>query len=370
MEKWKCSLESVVIPILDQSFWRNKNVFLTGHTGFKGAWLSSVLLQAGANVTGYSLSPPEHEHPNLFEILELSSEMNSLIGDVRDIDSLNKAFGRARPDVVFHLAAQPLVRESYSNPVYTYETNVMGTVNILECLRSYGDVRSFVNVTTDKVYENKEWYWGYRENDNLCGHDPYSNSKSCSELVTSSYSNSFFSSMDSTAVSTARSGNVIGGGDFATDRIVPDCVRAAQKGEPIVVRNPYSTRPYQHVLDCLSGYLLLAQKQHEDKKQYAGSYNFGPDESDCITTKKLVDTFCKMWGRSVSWKSSQEVGPHESMTLKLDCSKAKSVLDWKPLYTIDSAVKMTVEWYQMFSNGSECKSITNKQISEYWSLSS
>jgi CDP-glucose 4,6-dehydratase len=365
MEKRRSAMEGVVSPIIDQSFWNKRKVFLTGHTGFKGSWLSSVLLQAGAIVTGYSLLPPTT--PNLFGILDLSTEMNSMIGDIRDLESLQKAFNSAKPEVVFHLAAQPIVRESYSNPAYTYETNVMGTVNILECIRQYGDVRSFLNVTTDKVYENNEWHWGYRENDRLCGQDPYSNSKSCSELVTSSYSNSFFQISNSTAISTARSGNVIGGGDFAADRIIPDCVRAAQKQENIVVRSPHSIRPYQHVLDCLSGYLLLAQRQYQDKERYEGSYNFGPDEGDCVTTSVLVDAFCKMWEPRAEWVSISESGPHEAGTLKLDCSKAKSILGWKPECTIETTMKMTVEWYQAFCSGHDCKTVTYKQIEKYFS---
>ncbi|MFH5187563.1 CDP-glucose 4,6-dehydratase [Paenibacillus sp. TAB 01] len=355
----------MVIPIIDQSYWKNKKVFLTGHTGFKGSWLSSILLHAGAIVTGYALSHPNK--PNLYEILNLSAEMSSINGDIRDIACLQKALNSAKPDIVFHLAAQPIVRESYNNPVYTYETNVMGTVNILECIRQYGNVRSFVNVTTDKVYENNEWYWGYRENDRLCGQDPYSNSKSCSELITSSYSNSFFRNSNLPAISTARSGNVIGGGDFAADRIIPDCVRAVTLHENIIVRNSYSIRPYQHVLDCLSGYLLLAQKQDQNKDKYEGSYNFGPDEMDCINTGVLVDEFCKKWGPEAKWVSVSEEGPYEATTLKLDCSKAKTVLGWKPAYSIETAVEMTVEWYQAFYNDRECKAVTSNQINKYWS---
>jgi CDP-glucose 4,6-dehydratase len=355
----------MVSPIIDQSYWRNRKVFITGHTGFKGSWLTSVLLHAGAVVTGYSLVPPTD--PSLFEILNLSEEMSSINGDIRDRESLLEAFRVANPDVVFHLAAQPIVRESYSNPSYTYETNVMGTVNILECLRQHGNVESFVNVTTDKVYENNEWHWGYRENDRLCGYDPYSNSKSCSELITLSYSHSFFKGGHSPAISTARSGNVIGGGDFAADRIIPDCVRAAMRQEPIAVRNPHSIRPYQHVLECLSGYLLLAQKQYQDKGRYEGSYNFGPDDSDCVTTGALVETFCNKWGARKGWLSAFEEGPHEATILKLDSSKAKATLGWKPKLRIDEAVQMAVEWYQASNSKSECRTITTKQINDYWS---
>ena len=277
---------------MDLSFYKGKKVLITGHTGFKGTWLTRILVNAGAQVTGYSLEAPTN--PNLFEMAQVEDKINSVIGDIRDLAHLKEVFKEAQPEIVLHLAAQPIVRDSYKDPVYTYETNVMGTVNICECVRLNPCVKSFLNVTTDKVYKNNEWEWGYRENEPLDGYDPYSNSKSCSELVTHSYINSFFNDMN-LAVSTARAGNVIGGGDFANDRIVPDCIRAAIKKEDIIVRNPHSTRPYQHVLEPLAAYLLIAMKQYEDKS-YAGFYNVGPDESDCITTGNLVDTFCNKWG--------------------------------------------------------------------------
>ena len=261
-------------------FYRGKRVFVTGHTGFKGAWLCHILKKAGAEVTGYALQPPTD--PSLFELDRTAEGMHSVIGDVCDFDSLYRAFCAARPEIVFHLAAQPIVRESYREPVYTYETNVMGTVHILECVRRTDCVRSFLNVTTDKVYENREWEWGYRENEPLDGFDPYSNSKSCSELVTHSYKDSFFAD-GRVAISTARAGNVIGGGDFANDRIIPDCVRSALEKKDIVVRNPHSTRPYQHVLEPVCAYLLIAQMQYEDGS-YAGYYNVGPDDCDCFKT--------------------------------------------------------------------------------------
>lgn len=276
-------------------FYKGKRVLITGHTGFKGAWLCQMLINAGAEVTGYALNPPTK--PSLFEIANISGKMNSVIGDIRDLSKLKETFIKTQPEIVFHLAAQPIVRESYKNPVYTYETNVMGTVNICECVRTSDSVKSFLNVTTDKVYLNKEWEWGYRENEELDGYDPYSNSKSCSELVTHSYINSFFKNMN-IAVSTARAGNVIGGGDFASDRIIPDCIRAAIKHEDIVVRNPFSTRPYQHVLEPIYAYLMIAQKQYEDIK-YAGYYNVGPDDRDCFQTGALVDLFVKHWGEGM-----------------------------------------------------------------------
>ena len=274
---------------IDRDFYKNRKILITGHTGFKGTWMCQVLLELGAEVTGYALQPPTD--PSLFSLTGMAEQMQSIEGDVRDLEHLLRVFEEMQPEIVIHMAAQPIVRESYANPVYTYDVNVMGTVNVLECVRRTASVRSFVNVTTDKVYKNREWEWGYRENEPLDGYDPYSNSKSCSELVTHSYINSFYNDME-VAVSTARAGNVIGGGDFANDRIIPDCVRAAGKKEDIVVRNPHSTRPYQHVLEPLKIYLLIAKKQYEDKTM-SGFYNVGPDDRDCITTGRLVDLFCE-----------------------------------------------------------------------------
>jgi len=343
-------------------FYKNKKVFLTGHTGFKGTWLCRVLLQVGANVTGYALEPPAV--PSLFAQSKIEKDIHSIIDDVKNRDALIKAVHDAKPDIVFHLAAQPLVRLSYREPANTYETNIMGTVNILEAVRLTSSVKSFVNVTTDKVYENKEWHWGYRENENLCGFDPYSNSKSCSELATYSYRNSFFNNKGSPAISTARSGNVIGGGDYAEDRIIPDCIRATEAGEKIVVRNPHSTRPYQHVLECLCGYLLLAQKQYEDKS-FAGAYNFGPDDESCVTTGRLADLFCDAWGNGMSWSVQGDGGPHEANFLKLDCSKSKAVLGWKPCWDIKTAVEKTVEFAKTGTDDKRTACI-DRQILEYF----
>jgi len=348
--------------MFDMNFYKGKNVFVTGHTGFKGSWLCKILLQCGANVYGYSLQPPTE--PSLYRLLDIDSEINSTIGDIRDLNSLKNAFYSAEPEVVLHLAAQPIVRESFKDPVYTYSTNVMGTVNIMECLRFSNTVKSFLNVTTDKVYKNNEWCWGYREDEQLDGFDPYSNSKSCSELVTHSYKNSFFAD-DRIAVSTARAGNVIGGGDFAIDRIIPDCVRAAQRGEDIVVRNPYSTRPYQHVLEPLCAYLLIAQKQYEDVK-YAGCYNVGPDECDCITTGRIVDMFVRCYGDNLKWVNiAEKNAPHEANFLKLDCSKLKSAMGWKPTWNIEKAIEKTVEWSRAYIHSESLTEITNKQINEF-----
>ncbi len=347
--------------IMTYDFYKGKSVFVTGHTGFKGSWLCKILSLAGAEVTGYSLEPPTD--PSLFELSGIKSEINSIIGDIRDFDKLKSAFDEAKPEIVLHLAAQPLVRESYMYPRYTYETNVMGTVNILECVRQSGCVKSFLNVTTDKVYKNNEWEWGYREDEPLDGYDPYSNSKSCSELVTHSYKNSFFSD-NSTAVSTARAGNVIGGGDFAKDRIIPDCIRAAEKGEDIIVRNPYSTRPYQHVLEPLFAYLMIAGKQYEDAA-YAGYYNVGPDECDCVDTGSLVTMFCGKWG-NIAWKNVAEANaPHEANFLKLDCSKLKKVFGWKPVWHIEDAIEKTVEWTRVYFDKGSIGGIMEKQIKDF-----
>ena len=346
------------------SFYKGKKVFITGHTGFKGTWLSRILILAGAQVTGYSLAPPTN--PSIFEQTNTASQMNSIIGDIRDGAKLKEAMQNAKPDIVLHLAAQPIVRTSYKDPVGTYETNVMGTVNILEAVRATPSVKSFVNITTDKVYLNKEWAWGYRENEELCGYDPYSNSKSCSELVTYSYRNSFFNGQNSPAISTARSGNVIGGGDYATDRIIPDCIRAVEASKEIILRNPNSTRPYQHVLECLSGYLLLAKKQYEDKR-FTGSYNFGPDDESCVTTGELASLFCDSWGTGASWKNISEANaPHEANFLKLDCSKSKTVLGWKPHWGIKTAIEKIVEWEKAVQSGTPAAEISDKQIREYF----
>jgi CDP-glucose 4,6-dehydratase len=350
-------------------FYKGKRVFLTGHTGFKGSWMCKMLADAGAIVTGYSLAPPNGVY-SLFKIADIERDVHSIIGDIRDIVALKKAFDEARPEFVFHLAAQPIVRDSYKNPAYTYETNVMGTVNILECVRLSNCVKSFLNVTTDKVYLNKEWNWGYRENEELDGYDPYSNSKSCSELVTHSYKRSFFTDKNGqpiVPISTARAGNVIGGGDFAKDRIIPDCIRAAAKREDIVVRNPFSTRPYQHVLEPLYAYLLIAMKQYENS-QYAGCFNVGPDDVDCFQTGALVDLFVSKWGDGVKWINKYDGGPHEANFLKLDCSKLKSTFGWSPRWNLDQAMEKIVEWSKCWLEGGEVRTCMDKQIAEFLNL--
>lgn len=375
------------------SFYKDKKVLVTGHTGFKGSWLTKMLLRFGAQVTGYALDPPTE--PNLFELSGIRNheKFRHVAGDIKDQARLKKVFQESRPEIVFHLAAQPIVRESYQDPVGTYSTNVMGTVNVLECIRTTQNaegalaVRSFLNVTTDKVYQNKEWCWGYRENEPLNGHDPYSNSKSCSELVTYSYKNSFFSSSEQEAsetgrplmaISTARAGNVIGGGDFAKDRIVPDSVKAvkdafdrkSQEAE-IIVRNPYSIRPYQHVLEPLFMYLTITMMQYEDVK-FAGCYNVGPDESDCVSTGDLVDLFCTKWNENtdlfpkVRWKTiAENNAPQEASYLKLDCSKAKNMFGWKPRWNIEMAVEQTVRFTRAWIQKESIRDEIEREIAEY-----
>lgn len=350
--------------MIDLLFWQGKRVLVTGHTGFKGSWLCKILINAGAEVTGYSLLPSTD--PSIFRLSGIENQMKSVIGDIRDFNNLLKTYNEVSPEVVFHLAAQPIVRDSYKNPHYTYETNVMGTVNILECLRLNPCAKSFLNVTTDKVYKNNEWEWGYRENEPLAGFDPYSNSKSCSELVSQCYRDSFFKD-GNVSISTARAGNVIGGGDFATDRIIPDCVRAVQKGEPIVVRNPFSTRPYQHVLEPLSVYLMIAQLQYNDGK-YADHYNVGPDECDCVTTGSLVSLFCEKWDGNLSIENRSDGGPHEANLLKLDCSKLKARFNWQPRWNINMVMDKTVEWTKVYMNNGDVSECMDSQIHDFFNL--
>lgn len=345
-------------------FFKNKKVFITGHTGFKGTWLCKILTMSGADVTGYALPPLTADGKKVFKLSGVQSHIHSIIGDICDYTNLKKAVDECCPQIVIHLAAQPIVLEGYRDPLKTYSTNVMGTVNLLECIRNSECVKSFLNVTTDKVYENKEWCWGYRETDILDGYDPYSNSKSCSELVTHSYARSFFSK-NKIATSTARAGNVIGGGDFSTDRIIPDCIKAAYNGEKIIVRNPYSVRPYQHVLEPIFAYLMILEKQFNNI-EYAGAYNIGPDDCDCITTGGLVDIFCEKWGSGQKWESIANDGPHEAKFLKLDCSKAKKVLGWGSHWHIDTAVEKTVEWAKVYQCGKSVSDCMERQIIDYY----
>ena len=350
-----------------RDFYRDKKVLITGHTGFKGTWLCEILYELGAQVVGYALEPPTS--PSLFALTHMQERVESVIGDVRDLEKMQAVFESVQPQIVIHMAAQPLVRESYNDPVGTYATNVMGTVNVLECVRQISSVKSVVNVTTDKVYRNNEWDKGYVETDYLEGYDPYSNSKACSELVTHSYVQAFLKNQG-IAVSTCRAGNVIGGGDFAKDRIIPDCIRAVAERREIIVRNPDSTRPYQHVLEPLFAYLMIAKAQYGDGR-FAGSYNVGPEEESCISTGALVDLFCEKWnalaGREdqTSWVNKSDGGPHEANFLKLDCTKIKDTFQWKPKWTVEQAIENVVKWEIQRLNGDNIESCMKMQIENY-----
>lgn len=354
-------MESVGL-MLDLSFYKNKKVLVTGHTGFKGTWLTEILLKAGAKVTGYSLEAPTS--PSLFELSGIEKDIRSVIGDIRDYGRLKKTFEEEKPEIVFHLAAQPIVRTSYEEPRETFETNVMGTVNVLECVRNSDSVRSFLNVTTDKVYLNRDDDTAFREDMPLDGYDPYSNSKSCSELVTHSYFKSFFNSPEAVAVSTARAGNVIGGGDFARDRLVPDCVRAAMSNSEIIIRNPRATRPFQHVLEPLWVYLEIAQKQYMDKS-FAGWYNVGPDLSDSKSAGDLAAMFCEAWGEGLKWIDKSDGGPHEAAFLRLDCTKIKETFGWKSIWHIERAIRETVEWSRVYAAAGDVRAEMDREIKAY-----
>jgi CDP-glucose 4,6-dehydratase len=357
-------MESVEgIMKLDQVFYKDKIVLVTGHTGFKGTWLCKMLINFGAHVIGYSLKAPTD--PNVFEISNIENKMVSIIGDIRDFDKLYGVFEKYKPDIVFHLAAQPIVRDSYKNPRYTYETNVMGTCNVLECIRLTNSVKSFLNVTTDKVYQNNEIKdYFYNESDKLDGYDPYSNSKSCSELVTHSYQKSFFNERH-ISISTARAGNVIGGGDFANDRIVPDSIRAISRKEKIFVRNPNSIRPYQYVLEPLYAYLLICEAQYFDFS-FCGSYNIGPEKSDCISTGDLVSKLCKKWGNDLQWYTTNNEGPHEANYLNLNCDKFNQKFNCKPTFHIDDAINEICEWTNtFFVNKREVDALMDREIFEF-----
>ncbi|MDU4961139.1 MAG: CDP-glucose 4,6-dehydratase [Sporomusaceae bacterium] len=352
---------------MDQKFWRSKRVFVTGHTGFKGSWLCLWLHSLGAQVTGYALTPPTQ--PSLYEVAKLEKLVDSVIGDVRDYPHLCAALQAAQPDIVVHMAAQPLVRESYKQPVETYAINVMGTVHLLEAVRQCGSVKAVINVTTDKCYENKEWVWGYREDEPMGGYDPYSNSKGCSELVTAAYRNSFFHPADygrhGVAIASARAGNVIGGGDWAADRLIPDCIRSLERGEPVLIRSPHAIRPWQHVLEPLSGYLLLAEKLYTDGVAYSEGWNFGPDDSDAKPVEWLVERMCELWGGDAGYTLDDGEHPHEAHYLKLDCSKAKMRLGWQPRWGIATALAKTVEWSAVHRSGGTMRDCCFNQIAEY-----
>lgn len=351
--------------MLDLKFFKGKTVLITGHTGFKGSWLSKVLIMSGAKVVGYSLEPPTN--PNLFEMLQLNRQMISIIGDVRDLRQLSDVFDNYQPEIVFHLAAQPIVLNSYINPVYTYDVNVMGTVNICECVRTHACVKSFLNVTTDKVYENDDTPdHPFKENEKLDGYDPYSNSKSCSEIITHSYYKSFLKELG-VAVSTARAGNVIGGGDFSPNRIIPDCARAVESNQTMIIRNPSSTRPYQFVLEPLYCYLEIAEKQYKNRL-FCGAYNIGPDSCDFASTQKLVDLWNLCFGDSFQFEIKQKSGPHEASFLSLDNTKLKQTFDWKPKTHVAQAIKLSAEWYKQWIKNGSIVEITEKQIMEFFNL--
>lgn len=352
---------------MNPSFWRDKRVFVTGHTGFKGSWLGLWLQQLGANVTGFALPPPTN--PSLFEVAQVVQGMVSVIGDIRDEALLASAMRQAAPDIVIHMAAQPLVRRSYVDPVETYGTNVMGTVNLLQAVRKTPSVRAVVNVTTDKCYENKEWVWGYRENEPMGGFDPYSSSKGCAELVTAAYRNSFFSnarhSEHQVAIATARAGNVIGGGDWAEDRLIPDILRAIQSGQSVNIRNPKATRPWQHVLEPLSGYLVLAEKLYTDGLAFAEAFNFGPAEEDAKPVQWIVEHLTHSWGNGASWHLDGGVHPHEAHYLKLDCSKASATLGWQPRWHLRQALQAIIVWHKAHSNRQDMRALCLQQIDDY-----
>lgn len=351
----------------DRDFFRGKRVFVTGHTGFKGAWLTLWLHQLGAQVTGYALAPPTS--PSLFELARLERLLHSVTGDVRDPQALSAALREADPEIVIHMAAQPLVRESYLNPVETYATNVMGTVHLLEAVRSSPGVRAVVNVTTDKCYENREWPWGYRENEPMGGYDPYSSSKGCSELVTAAYRNSYFNEgsylSHGVALASARAGNVIGGGDWAADRLIPDCVAALLKGEPVRIRNPHAIRPWQHVLEPISGYLTLAQRLYQDGPLHAGAWNFGPADEDAREVEWIVQRMCSRWQAEASYVVDEGDHPHEANYLKLDCSKAKGELGWRPRWSLDTAIDMIIDWTRSYQRGDDLREVSLSQIEAY-----
>jgi CDP-glucose 4,6-dehydratase len=348
---------------VNPSFWKDKKVFLTGHTGFKGSWLSLWLQSMGAVVKGYSLAPPTN--PSLFLVADVAKNMESQIGDIRDLGLLKESMLTFNPDVLIHMAAQPLVRLSYIEPVETYTTNVIGTVNVLEAARNCPNLRAIVSVTTDKCYENKEWAWGYREDEPMGGHDPYSSSKGCAELVTSAYRNSFFNSNDTAALATARAGNVIGGGDWADDRLIPDILKAFENSKSVVVRNPLSTRPWQHVLEPLSGYLVLAEQLHEKGGEFAQAWNFGPKDEDCKPVNWILDKMVTTWGDGAGWELDTNNNPHEAGFLKLDCSKAKQKLFWEPKWNLEHTLHSIVTWHKSWINKEDMQQKCLQEIELY-----
>lgn len=353
---------------MNPAFWKDKKVLITGHTGFKGGWIALWLQQAGAEVSGFALAPPTQ--PNLFTLARVEEGMHSMIGDIRDFEKFQGVIERSRPEIIIHMAAQSLVRQSYVDPVTTYATNVIGTVNVLEAARRSKSVKVVVNITSDKCYENREWIWGYRENDSMGGYDPYSSSKGCAELVTATYQNIFSSGShaDQVALASARAGNVIGGGDWATDRLIPDMVKAFIAGQPVMIRNPQAVRPWQHVLEPLNGYLVLAEKLWTQDKKFVGGWNFGPRDDDCQPVAWVVEQLVKQWGGNARWELDANAHPHEANFLKLDCTKAKTNLDWTPKLTLREALIHTIDWYRAYVANKDMRAKTLEQISGYQRL--
>jgi CDP-glucose 4,6-dehydratase len=349
---------------VNPEFWKEKRVFLTGHTGFKGSWLTLWLQEMGATVKGYSLAP--YTKPNLFEVAKVAENMESEMGDIRNLEQITESMVSFNPDIVIHMAAQPLVRLSYADPVGTYSTNVMGTLNVLEAARKCNNLKSIVAITTDKCYENKEWAWGYREIDPMGGHDPYSSSKGCCELLIASYRDSFFNTTHTANLASARAGNVIGGGDWSDDRLIPDILKSFKKNEPVIVRNPLSTRPWQHVLEPLSGYLILAEKLFGDNgNEFAGAWNFGPNDEDCKSVESILNTMTTIWGENASWKLDENSHPHEAGFLKLDCSKANQLLHWQPKWNLKYTLDSIVNWQKKFHTGIDMKNHSLEEINHF-----
>ena len=363
-------MDKVVGTGLFENFYRGRKVFITGHTGFKGSWLCILLNWLGADVYGYALEPPTN--PNFYNIAAIDQTVSSTIGDIRDYDLLSETIKKVMPDVLIHMAAQPLVRQSYIDPRETYEINVMGTVNLLDISRKLGGIKAILNVTTDKCYENKEWHWGYRENEPMGGYDPYSNSKACSELVTSSFRSSFFNPGEykkhGVAIASARAGNVLGGGDWSEDRLIPDFIRAIMDGKKMKIRNPYAIRPWQHVLDPLSGYLKLCQKLYTEGSDFAGGWNFGANDDDAKNVEWITRKVCELWGGDAGYELDSSIQPHEANYLKLDCSKSKALLGWNPKWNIEVTLKMIVDWYKEYLNDSDLRTVTVNQIEQYFNI--
>ncbi len=363
-------MDTLVNSATFNSFYKGRKVLVTGHTGFKGSWLSIILNWLGADVYGYALNP--NTTPSLYELTEIEQLVSSTIGDIRDYDLLLKTFKTIQPEIIIHMAAQPLVIESYRTPRETYEVNVMGTVNVLEASRHTESIKVILNITTDKCYENKEWLWGYRENEPMCGYDPYSNSKSCSELVTSSFRNSFFNpakfETHGVALASARAGNVIGGGDWASDRLIPDFIRSIMRKEKLRIRSPHAIRPWQHVLEPLNGYLALCERLYSDGASFSGGWNFGPDDDDAKCVEWIAQKICDTWGRGAEYEVDKNIQPHEANYLKLDCSKAKTLLNWYPKWDIETAIQRIVDWNKFYLEQSDMRLVCVSQIEEYFKI--